>query len=151
MSYYDRDKSNAPTTMQWPKPHFGSVAEYQVSPWPFCEIIEKGVSDAEAHEINFKSVTRWICITALEGDVKVAFADPDAIDPETTIAYGWESYFIVPSGTTSPRIEVKCTKIWVEAVSGTFKTEITVMAGVTSIDTSQFPDISERTGVKHEV
>ena len=149
MSYYDRDKSNAPTKMQWPKPHFGSVAEYQVSPWPFCEIIEESVSDDEAHEINFKSVTRWICIAAPDGDVKVAFADPDALD-DLGAPVGWESYFIVPSGTTSPRIEVKCTKIWVEAVSGTDKTEITVMAGVTSIDTSQFPDISERTGVKHE-
>jgi len=149
MSYYDRDKSNAPTTMQWPKPHFGSVTEYQVSPWPFCEVVE-AAGGLDAIEVNFKSVTRWICITALDGDVKVAFADPDAIDPETTDVYGWESYFIVPSGTTSPRIEVKCTKIWVDAVSGTFPTDITVMAGVTSIDTSQFPDISERTGVKHE-
>jgi hypothetical protein len=141
MSYYDRDKSPAPTKMQWPKPHFGSVAEYQVSPWPFCEVIAS-VDSTSITEINFKSVTRWICITALTQDVKVAFADP------TTP--GWESYFIVPSGTTSPRIEVKCTKIWVAAVSGSFATDITVMAGVTSIDTSQFPDISERTGVKHE-
>jgi hypothetical protein len=147
MSYYDRDKSNAPTTMQWPKPHFGSVAEYQVSPWPFCEVIKSADSVLTAG-VDFKGVTRWICITALTQDVKVAFADPDA----TSLGVpGWLSYFTIPSGTTSPRIEVKCTKIWVAAVSGTFPTEITVMAGVTSIDTSQFPDISERTGVKHEV
>lgn len=148
MSYYDRDKSPAPTKMQWPKPHFGSVSEYQVSPWPFCETVEVGDSSS-VNEISFERVTRWICITAQSNDVKVAFADPEAINPETSSAYGWVSYFIVPAGATSPRIEVKCTKIWVAADVPTDTTEITVMAGNTSVGTSQFPDISERTGVSH--
>ena len=129
MSYYDRDKSNAPTKMQWPKPHFGSVAEYQVSPWPFCATV------SGAGSVDFESVTRWIIITADSADVKVSFAEPGTpTDPDT--------YFTVPADTMSQRLEVKCTKIWVSATC-------TVLAGVTSVDTSQFPDISERTGVKH--
>ena len=129
MSYYDRDKSNAPTKMQWPKPHFGSVAEYQVSPWPFCKTVTGTGS------VNFKSVTRWIIITADSANVKVSFAEPGTpSDPDT--------YFTVPANTMSQRLEVKCTKIWVSATC-------TVLAGVTSVDTSQFPDISERVGVKH--
>jgi hypothetical protein len=128
MSYYDRDKTDAQPKMQWPKPHFGSVAEYQVSPWPFCATVSGTGS------INFESVTRWIIITADSADVKVAFADPES-DPMAT-------YFTVPANTMSQRLEVKCTKIWVSATC-------TVLAGVTSVDTSQFPDISERVGVKH--
>lgn len=140
MSYYDRDKSPAPTKMQWPKPHFGSVSEYQVSPWPFCKTVAIGDSST-INEVSFEGVTRWICITAQSNDVKITFADP------TTD--GWVSYFIVPAGATSPRIEVKCTKIWVSADVPTSTTEITVTAGVTSVGTSQFPDISGRTGVSH--
>ena len=128
MSYYDRDKTGAPKNMRWPKPHFGSAAEYQVSPWPFCKVA------SGAEEIDFSAVTRWIVITATSGDVKVAFADPEG---------SWETYFTVPSGTMSQRLEIKCTKIWVDAAC-------TVLAGVTSIDTSQFPDISSRTGVTHD-
>ena len=129
MSYYDRDKSPAPTKMQWPKPHFGSVPEYQVSPWPFCGVV------SGADSVDFEAVTRWIIITATVGDVKVSFAEPaDPTDPGT--------YFMVPSGTMSQRLEVKCTKIWVDAAC-------TVLAGVTSVDTTQFPDISGRTGVEH--
>ena len=134
--YYDRDKTDAQPKMHWPKPHFGSVPEYQVSPWPFCKVV------SGADSIDFEAVTRWIIITATSGDVKVAFADPDAIDPETSSPYGWDTYFVVPSGTMSQRLEIKCTKIWVDAAC-------TVLAGVTSVGTSQFPDISERTGVKH--
>ena len=140
MSYYDRDKTDAQPKMQWPKPHFCSVPEYQVSGWPFCKTILSADS-SDINEVSFEGVTRWVCITAQTQDVKVAFADP------TTD--GWVSYFIVPSGTTSPRIEVKCTKIWVAANIPSSTTEITVMAGVTSIGTSQFPDISGRTGVSH--
>jgi hypothetical protein len=127
--YYDRDKTDAQPSMQWPKPHFGSVAEYQVSPWPFC----KAATGAEL--VNFESVTRWIIITADSAAVKVSFAEPGSLtDPDT--------YFTVPADTMSQRLEVKCTKIWVSATC-------TVLAGVTSVDTSQFPDISGRVGVKH--
>ena len=148
MSYYDRDKTGAPKNMRWPKPHFGSAAEYQVSPWPFCMTIESADSGGVT-EVSFEGVTRWICITAKSNDVKVAFANPEAINPETSTAYGWVSYFTIPSGTTSPRIEVKCAKIWVAASTPTSTTEIAITAGVTSIDTTQFPDISSRTGVSH--
>lgn len=140
MSYYDRDKSDAQPKMQWPKPHFGSVPEYQVSGWPFCKTILSADSSG-INEVSFEGVTRWICITAQTQDVKVAFADP------TTD--GWVSYFVVPSGATSPRIEVKCTKIWITANISSSRTDITVMAGVTSVGTSQFPDISGRPGVSH--
>jgi hypothetical protein len=126
--YYDRDKTDAQPSMQWPKPHFGSVAEYQVSPWPFCENV------AAAGSVDFKSVTRWIIVTAGAIAVNISFADPLSAT-ETT-------YFTVPANAMSPRIEVKCTQVWVSQAC-------TVLAGVTSVDTSQFPDISERVGVKH--
>ena len=140
MSYYDRDKTNAQPKMQWPKPHFGSVPEYQVSGWPFCKTIES-VDSSAINEVDFGSVTRWICITAKSNSVKVAFADP------TTD--GWVSYFTIPSGTTSPRIEVKCTKIWIASSSPSSPTEIILTAGLTTVDTTYFPDISGRTGVSH--
>ena len=73
------------------------------------------------------------------GAVKVSFSDPD----ETSSGVpGMVTYFTVPAGTMSRRLEVKCTKIWVSAAC-------TVVAGVTSVGTEQFPDISDRTGITH--
>lgn len=142
MTYYDRDKTNAQPKMQWPKPHFGAVAEYQVSPWPFCVNAAAPSGGATATEVDFEGVTRWIMVTATAGAVNIAFADPDLDSDSSGGADGWVSFFTVPAGEMSQRIEVKCTKIWTSAAC-------TVVAGVTSISNSGFPDISARTGVSH--
>lgn len=139
MSYYDRDKTDAQPKMQWPKPHFGSVAEYQVSPWPFCTTAIAPTGGNAGTEVDFGAVTRWIVITSTAGAVNVSFANPDedgVADPDMV------TYFTVPAGTMSRRLEVKCTKIWVSAAC-------TVVAGVTSVGTEQFPDISDRAGITH--
>ena len=145
MSYYDRDKSDAQPKMQWPKPHFGSVAEYQVSAWPFC-YRKNALKSTENLEIDFEGVTRWITISAMTNAIKVSFADPTALD-EFGSPVGWVTYFTVPASTTTDRLEVKCTKIWIQAAGA--DSDISILAGVTSIGTSQFPDISGRTGVSH--
>jgi hypothetical protein len=127
MSYYDRDKSDAQPKMQWPKPHFGSVAEYQVSPWPCIKNVVAGVTN---EEVDFGSVTRWITINAITSSCTISFASGGAS-------------FTVPAGELV-RLELKCTKIYVTTTTGT----CSIIAGVTSIDDSQFPDISSRDGVK---
>jgi hypothetical protein len=127
MSYYDRDKTDAQPKMQWPRPHFGSVAEYQVSPWPYIKNVG---SSASEEEVDFGSVTRWITVHALNTSCTISFVSGGAS-------------FEVPVGTLV-RLELKCTKIYVTTTTGT----CSIIAGITSIDNSQFPDISLRDGVK---
>ena len=128
MSYYDRDKADAQPKMQWPKPHFGSVAEYQVSPWPF--VVNAPVSQTDLL-VDFGSVTRWITVHAIGDACTIGFATGGPA-------------FTVPVGTLV-RLELKCTKIYVTTTAtGT----CSIIAGVTSVDDAMFPDISLRDGVK---
>tara|TARA_R110001606_G_scaffold114175_3_gene241560 strand:+ start:7044 stop:7436 length:393 start_codon:yes stop_codon:yes gene_type:complete len=127
MSYYDRDKADAQPSMKWPRPHFGSVAEYQVSPWPY---IVNVIASQTNLLVDFSSVTRWITIHAIGDTCTISFASGGAA-------------FTVPVGVLV-RLELKCTKIFVTTpVAGT----CSIIAGVTSIDDTQFPDISARPGV----
>jgi hypothetical protein len=125
MSYYDRDKADAQPKMQWPKPHFGSVAEYQVSPWPFIY----NTTTTSEELVDFGSVTRWITINAITSPCTISFASGGAS-------------FTVPAGELV-RLELKCTKLYITTAA-----TASIIAGVTSIDDSQFPDISSRDGVK---
>jgi len=127
MTYYDRDKSTAQPKMQWPKPHFGSVSEYQVSPWPFVANVTASQTD---FEVDFASVTRWIVVHAVAGPVTLSFKS------------GGEE-FVVAEGQSS-RLELKCTKIYITTGAGI---TCSILAGVTSIDDTQFPDISNRDGI----
>ena len=124
MSYYDRDKANAQPSMKWPKPHFGAVAEYQVSPWPF---VYNTTTTAE-ELVDFGSVTRWIIINAITSSCTVSFTPGGAA-------------FTVPVGELV-RLELKCTKLYITTANSA-----SIIAGVTSIDDTQFPDISTRPGV----
>ena len=126
MSYYDRDKANAQPSMMWPKPHFGSAVEYQVSGWPFVANVGTGETD---FEVDFGSVTRWITVHALGASCDLMFKA------------GGEA-FKVPVGELV-RLELKCTKIYITTSTGT----CSIIAGVTSIDDEAFPDISSRAGI----
>lgn len=103
---------------------------YQVSGRPFAS----GGIDARATQqvVNFPYVTRWIeVINDGSGSVKVGFG-PNAFIPDN------KSYFIVPSGSSSGRMEVKVSRLYVQdgddagvVPSGS---PISVVAGLTSID-----------------
>jgi len=103
---------------------------YQVSGRPF----PTGGIDARATQqvVNFPYVTRWIeVINDGSGSVKVGFG-PNAFIPDN------KSYFIVPSGSSSGRMEVKVSRLYVQdgddagvVPSGS---PISVVAGLTSID-----------------
>jgi len=130
--YYDRDKDGsdglqaAQPTMQWPKPHFGSVPEYQVSGWPFVANVAGGVSE---ELVDFGYVTRWIVLSCAGADATVAFKSS-----------GEE--FSIPANS-AVRLEVKCTKIYIS----TSTNAVSIIAGLTAVSDTEFPDISTRDGI----
>jgi hypothetical protein len=151
MTYYDRDKPDAQPSMAWPKPHHGSTAEYGTSAWPFVstgdiDAFTPSGADPAVYvrkEIKFKNVTRWIQITSTHttSGLKLSFEDPGiSAEPIT--------YFDIPSGTTTPRLEIKCTKIYISS-SSTGASSYSLIAGLTAIDESSFPDISGLDGISH--
>ena len=80
-------------------------------------------------KIQFPFVTRWITITNLATDaddtIKLSFSSGGA-------AAG--TYFEIPAGATSPRLEVKCSEIW---LIGGAANKTSVMAGLTNIPRDQ--------------
>jgi len=105
------------------------VPAFQTSGRPFAS----GGIDATFDQcvVNFPYVTRWIqVINDGSGSVKVGFG-PNSFLPDN------QNFFIVPSGSTSERMEVKVNRIYVKGGDNITLTPsaspISVVAGLTSI------------------
>ena len=146
--YYDRDRrprlangnednwnSETPAgSMSNPYSHHGNVAEYQCSSIPWLQ----EYATASNQKVEFPFVTRWIVVTAVgvtptTHAVKIAFSSTGIANSQ---------YITIPAGSMSPRIEVKCTHMWVTSAA-----EVNIMAGLTNVHTSQFPDITGLDGI----
>jgi hypothetical protein len=126
----------------WSDPSWGMrvgvnhVPAFQTSGRPFAS----GAIDAveTTAVVNFPYVTRWIkIINNGSGSAKVGFG-PNAFDPAIN------NYFVIHSGSTSERLEVKVSRIYLSgsdhtASAGSITNEmgLSVVAGLTSIATSQ--------------
>ncbi len=153
--YYDRDKDGedglqpAQPSMKWPKPHHGSVPEYAVSAWP-C--IKKGTATGAAlpETITFKYVTRWIQITNTSAvALYLSFADPALIDPSDGTPGVPLVYYTVQANTVTPRLELKCVKLYINTSTSSTPATYSILAGLTAIEDDGFPDISALKGVSH--
>ena len=135
MSYYDRDRNprststglptssaDAAGTMNHPSTHYGNTAEFLVSGWPYIHDGSTGTN------VDFTHVTQWIVVTAGNAPVTISFKSGGA-------------GFVVPANTTSPRLDLKCATVYYSAAC-------TIIAGLTNVLASEFPDMSGWTGIK---
>ena len=107
---------------------------YQVSGRPYASGGIDSLAGGQA-VVNFPYVTRWVqVINSTSASVKVGFG-PNAFVPDNN------NYFTIPSGSQSDRLEVKISRIYLKGGSDTGRTGgdegVSVVAGLTSIDTSQ--------------
>jgi hypothetical protein len=113
------------------KPGLGYAAAYQVSGVPWVSGgIDCRNNGLPIHEIMFPSVTNWITVTNNSNTAcKIGFS-LRGVDP--TLAAGGDNYIMVPSGSMSPRLELKVTRLF---LSGS--TDVDVAAGLTSINVGE--------------
>ena len=127
-------------SLNWPKAHYGSSAEFQVSSWPFVTSSQI-VTANDVKVIEFPGVTRWIVVH--NGDhggsklVKFGFT-------ENCFLASNSNFFDLHAGEKTERLELKCTKIYITATSNT--TPFNVMAGYTNVPVSQFPVLTGSNG-----
>jgi len=97
---------------------------YQVSGQPFAK---GGINAGSATQtVQFPYVTRWIVVNNNSGTVlKVGFSSNGVAGTE---------YFDVLPNSSSPRLEVKVSQIFLNGGSGA---TVSVVAGLTSISTSR--------------
>ena len=109
------------------KPGLGNAASFQVSGMPY---VKGGLNASTNPVIEFPSVTSWVVVTNKGPfDCKVGFS---------AFGVAGTNYLTIPSGSTSPRLEVKVTELHL----GGGATDVDVMAGLTYITNEQINNFS---------
>ena len=170
--YYDRDRnprstttglpSSAPTamgTMNHPITHHGNVAEYQVSGIPFFHTFTS-TSDV-VHTITFPFVTQWVQIVVPDNEsIKVAYckeglAHTGGLFIDSSLSGGTDkrltgTNYVTIDGSNSADIpngsiwRMKTNQI---AMIGDDPIVVSIVAGLTNVPSSDFPDLSAITGI----
>lgn len=103
-----------------------NVGSYQASGKPFAS---GGIDASSTTSVSFPTVTRWIYVVNNTGTpCKVGFSE---------LGVDGDNYFTVHSGSTSERLEVKVTQVWLNG-----PTDVDVIAGLTGIDVERVTNIS---------
>jgi hypothetical protein len=125
-------------SLNWPKPNHNHAAEYQVSSWPWVTSSNVGTS---AVKFNFGYVTRWVLIT---NETASGGSSKDVYVGFTQRGTNNSNHLHILAGQTVGPVEVKCTELWVRGSDAT--TPVTIMAGLTNVNGSEFPIITGSNG-----
>ena len=101
-----------------------NVSNYQLSGLPFTGLISFG--DANETSIELPRVSRWITLQAVNGNVTIYFKTGNNANG-----------YVLKSGETLNRLELRCTKIFAKATDGD---KLYVIAGLTTCDKDTFID-----------
>lgn len=156
--YYDRDRNtrtssghaanayNAAGTMNHAYSHHGNVAEYQASGFPLVQKVT--LTTGQEAVVNFPFVTQWISFATNGNDAYVAFSESGQ---EGQVGSGeGTNYFPIQTaatgaGNAGPIFRIKCNKVFLKDVTGA--SVVYIIAGLTNVPASEFPDISSLVGV----
>lgn len=130
-------------SLNYPKIPHNYVPEYQQSsiPWVTSSII---ASAGEIHHISFPTVTRFLVIHSGDhapGGSEITFGFTSA-SVDSSVTEG--NYFTIHAGEMTPRLEIKCTDLYITADTNT--TPYSIIAGVTGIQRNAFPVLTASNG-----
>jgi len=111
-----------------PRPSHNFVPEYQMSGIPHVE--EVTLTAAASDKVTFDHVTRWIVVSNPVGNdaIKLGFN-------ATGVAN--DNFFQIAAGSTTPRLEIKCKELY---IAGSNTNKVHIIAGLTNVFASDFPD-----------
>ena len=167
--YYDRDRNyRNPTTgavvsrgtagtMNHAYSHHGNVAEYQASGIPFAQKVQVDLNHAV--QVDFPFVTQWIQVIVDEGDrVQVAFQESalaingGGFDGQGTnsAALAGTNHVVIDASVEGPPNgsiwRIKTNKIFFAGLTNS-TTNVYIIAGLTSVPGTEFPDLSGIIGI----
>ena len=169
--YYDRDRNprldstgisgtrTAAGTMNHPMTHHGNVAEYQVSGIPFFHAFTSAADTV--HTITFPFVTQWIQIVVPDNEeIKVAYckeglAHTGGNFEDNSLSGGADTRLLGTNYVTidgSNSADIPNGSIWRMktnqiALIGDSTILVSIVAGLTNVPSSDFPDLSAITGI----
>lgn len=107
-----------------------SVPAYQLSGVPFVTSSSPTGVTTTPYKITFPYVSRFMVVRNLSTtDLRVGFS---------ANGVSGSNYFVVSSGSTTPRLEVRCKEVYFMQHSAS-PTGFSLLAGLTSIPNSAFP------------
>ncbi len=124
---------------QWVSSNHNHADEYMGSSLPFA--YNFGTVAATVLPLRFPYVTRHITIINNGSHpVRVAFTENGASsNPDP-------NYIVVKAGTSSPRLEIKCEKIFLVRHTSSSATDVSVIAGYTNIPFNRFLNLTGSEG-----
>tara|TARA_B000000557_G_scaffold241506_1_gene221098 strand:- start:2923 stop:3336 length:414 start_codon:yes stop_codon:yes gene_type:complete len=125
---------------RWPVSNHNNAAEYQLSSLPyvlngFAPAHDEANVDDRYVKISFDNVTRWIVIhNKNQGNhsIRIGFSRDGILS---------NNYFVVHAGEQTPRLELRCKEIFLSSGVQGNTTEYTVLAGMTNINSANFPEL----------
>ena len=139
-----------------PRPHHNYVPEYQMSGIPHVETKTLAaradnaavVANISSHKFTFESVTRWIIVNNHSNNagkhLRIYFnetAAKTAYDDAED-----DHYFVINGDEQTQRLEVKCKEIYLITDTANDTFEVSVIAGLTNVSASDFPDQTKANG-----
>jgi len=128
--------------LQYALPSHGASSEYQCSGVPY--VITLTVANTTEQEVSFPFVTRHFTVihaTTGGSSVRVGFTNNGVDGAED------ENYFLLEKGSSSPRLEIKCQKLWVRNETGTTSNKVSIVAGLTNVTQDRFFAVTGSNGV----
>ena len=112
---------------QWVSNNWNNADEYECSGTPWCETVTLATSAVT--KITFPTVTRWIQVVnnnqTATNTALVGFTE-NGVNSNPT-----DNYFVVSGKTSSGRLELRCTHLFLKAGAGT--PSVSIIAGVTQV------------------
>jgi hypothetical protein len=102
------------------------VPSYQISGLPYCET---KVNAGDSSFAELPRVSRWISISTVGAAAKIFFIDEGDANSS--------QYFTIPANTMSPRLEIRCTKVYFNQAAGAANS-VSIVAGLTTINKDDF-------------
>ena len=140
-----------------PRPHHNYVPEYQMSGIPHVETRTLSarvntaaiVENITSHKFTFDSVTRWVIINNHSNNaskhLRVYFNESAA-----KTAYSGDNqdlhYFVINGDEQTQRLEVKCKELYLITDTANDTFEVSVIAGLTNVSSTDFPDQTKANG-----
>lgn len=140
-----------------PRPHHNYVPEYQMSGIPHVETRTLSarantaaiVANITSHKFTFDSVTRWVIINNHSNNaskhLRVYFNESAA----KTAYSGADQdlhYFVINGDEQTQRLEVKCKELYLITDTANDTFEVSVIAGLTNVSSTDFPDQTKANG-----
>lgn len=120
-----------------------NIGDYSTPDFDDADEVAAELLKLDTFKFTFETVTRWVCFHCHykndhAGSFRVYFSSDSALRKN-------DRYFLIDTESTTVRLELKCKEVWVVPEEDV-NCDISLLAGITSINSLDFPDQTTENG-----